>query len=347
MPRAQPDHPPSRPARANANAVLHGTQHTLAELTLVCSARLGTGPARPPCACTTRAILASPRRHVAASLRAAGPAVSRLLPTVPLSSRVFKTGSPGGRGRGHAAAPQPVRPRPPLHPVRHRVPARSVHHTCRQSRAPRLAHRCRPCAGPTAANISPGPPMPHLHRDRAHRCHICTGTGARPCRQPYLVPFCARACACVRHLCVHHRWLRLPCRTSLSANAASLLAGAREVAAAGDGRGGAGGRRGNGSAEYRARLGRGQDGAQQRRYGAWCLPACCMINSRRRTHQACCPGWTGWTGGPAVGWRRRTRCACHVCTGTGARPCHICAGTGLTAATSAPGPGCSYGRVRR
>jgi hypothetical protein len=43
------------------------------------------------------------------------------------------------------------------------------------------AHRCHVCAGtgPTAATSAagPGPPLPRLRRDRAHRCHICAGTG--------------------------------------------------------------------------------------------------------------------------------------------------------------------------
>ena len=26
-----------------------------------------------------------------------------------------------------------------------------------------------------------GTPLPHLHRDWAHRCHICAGTGLTPC----------------------------------------------------------------------------------------------------------------------------------------------------------------------
>ena len=32
--------------------------------------------------------------------------------------------------------------------------------------------------GLAAATSAPGPssPLPHLHRDRAHRCHICTWT---------------------------------------------------------------------------------------------------------------------------------------------------------------------------
>jgi hypothetical protein len=28
--------------------------------------------------------------------------------------------------------------------------------------------------------------MPHLHRDWAHPCHICTGTGLRLCHMPHL-----------------------------------------------------------------------------------------------------------------------------------------------------------------
>ena len=30
------------------------------------------------------------------------------------------------------------------------------------------------------APLGPGSPLPHLHWDRAHRCHICTGTGLTP-----------------------------------------------------------------------------------------------------------------------------------------------------------------------
>ena len=43
------------------------------------------------------------------------------------------------------------------------------------------AHRCHICtgAGLIAATSAPGldSPLPHLHRDWAHRCHICTGAG--------------------------------------------------------------------------------------------------------------------------------------------------------------------------
>ena len=39
----------------------------------------------------------------------------------------------------------------------------------------------RPCAGtgliPATSAPGHGSPLPHLHRDRAHPCHICTGTG--------------------------------------------------------------------------------------------------------------------------------------------------------------------------
>ena len=42
------------------------------------------------------------------------------------------------------------------------------------------AHRCHICAGTglTAATSAPGPgsPLPHLRRDWAHPCHICAGT---------------------------------------------------------------------------------------------------------------------------------------------------------------------------
>ncbi len=47
-----------------------------------------------------------------------------------------------------------------------------------------LARRCHIC---TATELTPatsapglGSPRPHLHRDLARRCHICTGTGLTP-----------------------------------------------------------------------------------------------------------------------------------------------------------------------
>ncbi len=47
------------------------------------------------------------------------------------------------------------------------------------------AHRCHICTrtGLTPATSAQGlgPPQPHLHRDWAHPCHICTGTGFRSC----------------------------------------------------------------------------------------------------------------------------------------------------------------------
>ena len=53
------------------------------------------------------------------------------------------------------------------------TPLRHLHRDC--------AHPCRNCAGTgfTAATSAPGlgTPLPHLHRDCAHPGHICAGTG--------------------------------------------------------------------------------------------------------------------------------------------------------------------------
>jgi hypothetical protein len=48
-------------------------------------------------------------------------------------------------------------------------------------RAAALAATSAPGPGltPATSALRPGSPPPHLHRDRTHPCHICTGTGLR------------------------------------------------------------------------------------------------------------------------------------------------------------------------
>jgi hypothetical protein len=75
-------------------------------------------------------------------------------------------------------------------------------------------------AGPRPATSAPGRGslLPHLHRDGAHSCHICTGTGLTlaTCVRRALN---ARAVASARHvsICAHAaRWIRVRVRAATS-----------------------------------------------------------------------------------------------------------------------------------
>ncbi len=53
----------------------------------------------------------------------------------------------------------------------------------RTCESPDKAHRTIPVLGlifPATSAPGLGPPLPHLHRDCAHPCHICTGTAPTP-----------------------------------------------------------------------------------------------------------------------------------------------------------------------
>ena len=69
------------------------------------------------------------------------------------------------------------------------------------SAALRLQRRRHSCTGTdlAAATSAPGPgsPQPHLHRDRARRSHICTGTGLA---LPHLHRDWARRVRCLLHV---------------------------------------------------------------------------------------------------------------------------------------------------
>ena len=45
---------------------------------------------------------------------------------------------------------------------------------------PRLPRTAQQLTTPATSAPGPGPPLPHLHRDRACPCHICAGTGLAP-----------------------------------------------------------------------------------------------------------------------------------------------------------------------
>jgi hypothetical protein len=56
--------------------------------------------------------------------------------------------------------------------------ARSTVHQCMAQT--HHGRRHRNCSTVAPRVPGPGSPLPHLHRDRAHPCHICTGTGLTP-----------------------------------------------------------------------------------------------------------------------------------------------------------------------